>query len=68
MIKRSSLQIEKENFLHKKKTADQRWDDLIDKVNKGIKIEYYVIAQAMNECNWADYALLQKNLLNKENE
>lgn len=53
---------EKENLLNKKKTADRKWDELFTNIQKGNKLDPYYLSQIMDECNWADYALIERNL------
>lgn len=60
MRKKTPKESEKQNLLSKKSNADQKWDDLFERMNQGEKVDRFVIAQVMNECNWADYGLMER--------
>jgi hypothetical protein len=60
--KKPPIEREKEYFLNKKKKAYQEWDAIMEKLQKGETVSFSVIAQSMNECNTADYALMVKGL------
>lgn len=61
-VKKSPLQKEEDNILGRKKSADYQWDSLIERIRNGEKIDHQVLAYAMDECNMADYGLIQRNL------
>jgi hypothetical protein len=60
MRKKTPEEIELDNFLDKKRTADKRWDNIMKNLQNEEKVPFSVISQSINECNWADYALMQK--------
>lgn len=59
-MKKNSKEREKENLIDKKRNADQKWEELFNRITNGEKIDQKQIAQVMGECNWADYALMQR--------
>lgn len=47
-------------YIEKKKTADQRWDELLSRLKKGEVIPHDQIYHAMEMCDYADLACLRE--------
>ena len=62
MRRKSIREAEIENLLCRKKTSEDRWNRLMLDLNSGVKVDQSMIVHAMEQCNWADLALLQKGL------
>jgi hypothetical protein len=62
MRKKSPVEREISHLLDKKKLADQRWETFMKNYKNVMKFNTYEIARYMNDCDWADYGLTQKNI------
>lgn len=62
MKRKSHAEREIAHLLDRKKLADERWESFVKNYNNGMKFNTYEIAHYMNDCDWADYRLTQKNI------
>lgn len=47
-------------LLSKKETCDKAWNQIYADMEKGAKVDHQRLAQIMDNCNQADFALLKR--------
>lgn len=59
---KNSLENEISELLNCRQIANDRWNDLVSRLNAGEKVDHQVIAFIMSTCNQADFACLSRGI------